>query len=51
MYRDVSVRFYEEEVIRRIDTLRALGADITEIVRKAIMGEEEEIEDEVRLLA
>ena len=36
MYRDVAIRAYDEEIIKKIDELRENGVNITELLLKAI---------------
>jgi len=47
MYRDITVRAYDEETIKKIDELRISGVNITELVLKAIMSYSQEAELEL----
>lgn len=47
MYRDITVRAYDEKEIAKIDELRASGVNITELVLKAIMSHSQEAELEL----
>lgn len=49
MYRDVTIRAYDEEIIRKIDELRENGINITELLLKAIM--QAEIKKELYLMS
>jgi len=49
MYRDITIRAYSDEDINKIDRLRAVGVNITELVLKAIR--DYEIETELELVS
>ena len=49
MYRDVAIRAYDEEIIRKIDELRENGVNITELLLNAIM--QAEIKKELYLMS